>query len=313
MASNKTRQRKLARAKIERQMARRAARVRRRRQTWAAGVVGLVVVLGIAGTVWALGGFSSHKKTEDTAGACLWAPAAPDPSASSDLKDVGTPPKSGEPHSGTETMTINLGSGSGSGTVVGSIDVAKAPCTAASFTYLAGRHFFDKTTCHRLTTATTYLLQCGDPTGTGRGGPTYTFANENVPAAPQPSTGPSDDPSAPPADATVIYPRGTLAMASPTTDANGSQFYIVYKDSPLPPNYTIFGTVTQGQGLDLIDKIAAAGAVDNQGKPTGDGKPKNPVTIASLTVTKAGAAPGGTPSASGAASPSPSASPSAKS
>jgi len=179
-------------------------------------------------------------------------------------------------------MTINLGSGSGSGTVVGSIDVAKAPCTAASFTYLAGRHFFDKTTCHRLTTATTYLLQCGDPTGTGQGGPTYTFANENVPAAPGPSTGPSDDPSAPPTDATVIYPRGTLAMASPTTDANGSQFYIVYKDSPLPPNYTIFGTVTQGQGLDLIDKIAAAGAVDNQGKPTGDGKPKNPVTIASL-------------------------------
>jgi peptidyl-prolyl cis-trans isomerase B (cyclophilin B) len=305
VASSKTRQRKLARAKMERQMARRAAKVRRRRQTFAGVVVGIVVILGIAGTVWALGGFSSPKKPTPEAGPCLWAPTSPDPSAASDLKNVGTPPTTGLPTTGAETMTITLNSG----TVVGSVDVAKAPCTAASFSYLAGKKFFDGTTCHRLTTATTYLLQCGDPTGTGQGGPTYTFANENVPQPAEPSTDPSDGAS--PADTgTVVYPRGTLAMAAPTADQNGSQFYIVYKDSPLPPQYTVFGTVTQG--LDVIDKIGAAGAVDDQGKPTGDGKPKSPVTITTLTISRGGGSPAPA-SPSGSASAPASASPSAKS
>src|SRR6266536_894771 len=140
---------------MERQMARRASRVRRRRQLWAGLVVGLVVVLGGMGTVWALGGFSSAKKTPEATGSCLWAPA--DKTANDKLKDVGTPPTNGESHTGTETMTINLDSG----TVVGSINLAKAPCTGASFKYLAGKKFFDGTTCHRLTTADTYLLQCG--------------------------------------------------------------------------------------------------------------------------------------------------------
>jgi peptidyl-prolyl cis-trans isomerase B (cyclophilin B) len=289
---------------MERQLARRAAKVRRRRQTFAGVVVGIVVVLGIAGTVWALGGFSSPKKTTPEAGPCLWAPSSPDPSAGTNLKDVGTPPTTGIPTTGAQTMTITLGSG----TVVGSLDVTKAPCTSASFTYLAGKKFFDGTNCHRLTTANTYLLQCGDPTGTGQGGPTYTFANENVP---QPSTDPSDSASASPADTgTVVYPRGTLAMAAPVADQNGSQFYIVYKDSPLPPQYTVFGTVTQG--LDLIDKIAAAGAVDDSGKPATDGKPKSPVTITTLTVSRGG--PSSAPaSPAGSASPSASTSPSAKS
>jgi peptidyl-prolyl cis-trans isomerase B (cyclophilin B) len=300
VASSKTRQRKLARAKMERQMARRAARVRRRRQVWAGVVVGLVVVLGVAGTVWALGGFSSTKKTPQASG-CLWAPA--DKAANDKLKDVGTPPTSGEARSGTETMTITLDSG----TVVGSVDVAKAPCTAASFKYLASKKFFDNTTCHRLTTANTYLLQCGDPTGTGQGGPTYTFASENLPPAPEPSASASDDASAPPENP-VIYPRGTLAMAG-ASDANGSQFYIIYKDSPLPADYTIFGTVTQG--LDLIEKIAAAGAVDDQGKVTGDGKPKTEVKITTLTIgtpaTPKPSASAATPTPSGSASTSPSA------
>jgi peptidyl-prolyl cis-trans isomerase B (cyclophilin B) len=306
VASSKTRQRKLARAKMERQMARRAARVRRRRQVWAGVVVALVVVLGTTGTVWALGGFSPSKKTPEATGSCLWAPA--DKTANDKLKDVGTPPTSAESHTGTETMTINLNSG----TVVGSIDLAKAPCTGASLKYLAGKHFFDNTTCHRLTTADTYLLQCGDPTGTGQGGPLYTYANENVPTAPQPSdspsTQPSDDASAPPA-AKVTYPRGTLAMAA-GSDTNGSQFYIIYKDTQLPADYTVFGTVTQG--LDVIDKIAAAGAVDEQGKSTGDGKPKNEVKITTLTVVPP---PSPVPSGSGSPSVTPSAptSPSAKS
>jgi peptidyl-prolyl cis-trans isomerase B (cyclophilin B) len=298
VASSKTRQRKLARAKMERQLARRAARVRRRRQSWAGAVVALVVLLGVAGTVWALGGFSSKKKPDTTAeGACAW--VAVDKATNPNLKDVGQPPKSGEPHEGTETMTITLDSG----TVVGSVDLATSPCTGASMKYLAGRKFFDNTTCHRLTTATKFLLQCGDPTATGKGGPTYVFANENVPAAPEPSAEPSDNPSASPSsDTTVIYPRGTLAMASAGADENGSQFYIVYKDSPLPADYTIFGKITQG--LDVIDKIAAAGAVDDKGTASGDGKPKNPVTIKNLTVLPA-TEPAGSPEPSESASTSP--------
>jgi peptidyl-prolyl cis-trans isomerase B (cyclophilin B) len=297
VASSKTRQRKLARAKMERQMARRAAKVRKQRQVWAGVVVGLVVVLGITGTVWALGGFSSTKKTQENASGCLWVPA--DKGANDKLKDVGTPPKSGEARSGTETMTITLDSG----TVVGSIDLAKSPCTGASFKYLASKKFFDNTTCHRLTTASTYFLQCGDPTGTGQGGPTYTFANENLPPAPEPSAS-ADDASAPPT-ATVTYPRGTLAMAA-GSDQNGSQFYIIYKDTPLPADYTVIGTVTQG--LDVIDKIAAAGAVDEQGKAAGEGKPKTEVKVLTLTVGTPG-----TPAPSGSASPSAATSPSAKS
>jgi peptidyl-prolyl cis-trans isomerase B (cyclophilin B) len=286
-------------------MARRAAKVRRRRQTTAGIVVGLVVVLGIVGTVWALGGFSS-KTTTPAAGPCLWAPAAPDPSASSNLKDVGTPPATGTATTGTDTMTIALNGG----TVVGSLDVAKAPCTSASFLYLAGKKFFDNTSCNRITTATTYLLQCGDPGTSGQGGPAYTFANENVPTAPDTSASPSDSASAD-SSGTVIYPRGTLAMAAPTADQNGSQFYIVYKDSPLPPQYTVFGTVTSG--LDVLDKIAAAGAVDAAGKAATDGKPKNPVTITTLTVVKGGpsaapSAPASGGSLSGSASASPSSS-----
>jgi peptidyl-prolyl cis-trans isomerase B (cyclophilin B) len=301
VASSKTRQRKLARAKMERQLARRAAKVRRRRQTAAGVVVAVILLLGITGTVWALGGFSSKKPTPPAAGPCLWVPASPDPSASSNVKDVGTPPTTGTKTTGTDTMTITLNSG----TVVGSLDLAKAPCTGASFQYLAGKKFFDNTTCTRLTTATTYLLQCGDPTGTGQGGPAYTFANENVPTPPDagdPSASPSADTS------TVVYPKGTLAMAAPTADQNGSQFYLIYKDSPLPPQYTVFGTITSG--LDVLDKIAAAGAVDESGKTATDGKPKNTVTITTLTVTPAASAsPSG--SASPSASTSPSASPSA--
>ncbi len=295
MASSKTRQRKLARAKMERQLARRAAKVRRRRQTTAGVVVAVILLLGITGTVWALGGFSSKKPTPPAAGPCLWVPASPDPSASSNVKDVGTPPTTGTRTTGTDTMTITLNSG----TVVGSLDLAKAPCTGASFEYLAGKKFFDNTTCTRLTTATTYLLQCGDPTGTGQGGPAYTFANENVPTPPDTS---SESPSAD--TSTVVYPKGTLAMAAPTADQNGSQFFLIYKDSPLPPQYTVFGTITSG--LDVLDKIAAGGAVDGSGKTATDGKPKSTVTITTLTV-----APGSGTSPSTSASPSASTSPSA--
>ncbi len=114
--------------------------------------------------------------------------------------------------------------------------------------------YFDNTACHRLTTAGIYVLQCGDPTGTGGGGPGFKTKDENLTAL---GTGSS-----------VIYPRGIVAMANAGPNTNGSQFFIVYKDSPLPPNYTVIGEVTKG--LNIVESIAKDGV---QGGGT-DGKPK---------------------------------------
>jgi peptidyl-prolyl cis-trans isomerase B (cyclophilin B) len=301
VASSKTRQRKLARAKMERQMARRAAKLRQRRQRLALGIVGLVVVLGAVGTVWALGGFAKSKKAP-TATSCTWTDAG---TANDQLKDVGKPPTTGHPRTGTQPMTITTNLG----TISATVDLAKSPCTAASFSYLAGKSFFANTKCHRLNPAQ-FLLQCGDPTGTGQGGPRYTYANEYVPTTPAPKpSSPSPSPSASDEGegaTDVIYPAGSVATANQAADANGSQFYILYQDSPLPPNYTLFGQVTAG--LDIVKQVAAAGddgAFANQG---GGGHPKKEITIQTLVM---GTTPTSSPSPS--RSPSPSGSPSAKS
>ena len=150
------------------------------------------------------------------------------------------------------------------------LDNAKSPCTVNSFASLAQQGYFNDTPCHRLTTAAGLsVLQCGDPTGYGSGGPGYQFANEYPTNQYQP-----DDPAA---AEPVIYPRGTLAMANAGPGTNGSQFFLVYKDSKLPPNYTVFGKIDE-TGLATLDKIAAAG-VDGGG---GDGKPAAPVTVKSI-------------------------------
>ncbi|HEX6498246.1 MAG TPA: peptidylprolyl isomerase [Micromonosporaceae bacterium] len=315
MASSRDRQRKLARAKLERQMARRAARARRRRQIQAGVSAAVVLLLVVLGTVWALGGFD-HKKKVTAAGTCAWTPA--DTGSNPNLKNVGTPPTSGEPRTGTRTMTINTNLG----LIQAELDVSKAPCTAASFAYLADKHFFDNTQCHRLTTSGLYVLQCGDPSGTGSGGPGYTFADEYVPtpdATPsnppvtpsgsaKPSASASASPSASPSGETVTYKRGTLAMANNGPDTNGSQFFIVYKDSQLKPNYTVFGSVVSG--LDVVDKVAAAGTADGGT----DGKPKTQVTIQTLRVDAPGATiPPATPTPSTPPSASPSQSATTKS
>ncbi|WP_242613865.1 peptidylprolyl isomerase [Actinomadura roseirufa] len=137
------------------------------------------------------------------------------------------------------------------------LDAAKAPCTVNSLMYLAGRTFYDGTSCHRLGTSPQLsVLQCGDPTGTGSGGPSYRFADENK--------------------RDTSYKRGTVAMANAGADSNGSQFFIVYKDIPkLSTPYTIFGTVTSG--MDIVDRVAAAGATNDVGN--GDGRPKQKITF----------------------------------
>jgi peptidyl-prolyl cis-trans isomerase B (cyclophilin B) len=200
---------------------------------------------------------------------------------------------------GVKTMTIGLGQG----TVTAKLDPTKAPCTVNSISYLAGKNFFNNTTCHRVTDA---ILQCGDPGNppTGSGGPTFRFPNENVPAPIAPSSDPSAPASADPGTGNAVYPMGTVAMAhSSQPDSNSSQFFLVFKDTQFPADYTIFGTITGG--LDVLQKIGAAGT-DN-GSP--DGKPKNEVKISTLTVTDtAPDATASTPAPSTSASTAPSAS-----
>ncbi len=126
---------------------------------------------------------------------------------------------------------------------------AQAPCTTFSFRFLAQRHYFDRTHCHRLTTQGIFVLQCGDPTGTGSGGPGYRFNDENLAGA--------------------TYPAGTVAMANAGPNTNGSQFFFVWKDTKLPPLFSPFATVVKG--MKVLLRIAAAGD-DSQNGP-GDGYP----------------------------------------
>jgi peptidyl-prolyl cis-trans isomerase B (cyclophilin B) len=287
VAPSKDRQRKLARAKFDRQQARRADRERLRRRITAGVGTGLAVLLIVTGVAWAGGVFDSDEAaTETEAGdICLWTPQNTE--SSPDLKEVGAPPTKDIPETGTETMTIATDKGD---PIVVSMDVENATCAAASFTYLAGKKFFDNTTCHEITAEG--AVKCGDPSGTGNGGPTYSFYDENLPAgAPEPA------PSASAAPATeVTYPKGTVAMFGNPRGSNGSQFLVFFKDfTAADPAYSIVGTVTGG--LDTVEKIGKIPTVESDG---GDKvTPKEKITIQTLTV---GAAATVAPSASAAQS-----------
>ncbi|MFC9659135.1 peptidylprolyl isomerase [Nocardia sp. NPDC127606] len=146
------------------------------------------------------------------------------------------------------------------GTVTIALDAAAAPRTVNSFAFLAGEGYFDHTRCHRLTTQGIFVLQCGDPTATGMGGPGYKFTDENLAGA--------------------VYPAGTVAMANAGPGTNGSQFFLVYRDTQLPPNYTPFGTITEG--LDALTNIANAGVAGGGA----DGTPVADVVFNAVTTTQ---------------------------
>ncbi|MEJ6013549.1 peptidylprolyl isomerase [Corynebacterium sp. H127] len=143
------------------------------------------------------------------------------------------------------------------------LDADQAPCTVNSITHLAKQGYFDNTVCHRLTNSGIFVLQCGDPTGSGSGGPGFSFADE-YPVG----TGEKG-----------LYKAGTIAMANAGPDTNGSQFFLNYEDSPLPPNYTLFGTMTP-ESLQVVRSIAAKGTATG----AGDGAPAEEVTIQKAEV-----------------------------
>jgi peptidyl-prolyl cis-trans isomerase B (cyclophilin B) len=180
-------------------------------------------------------------------------------------RNVGIPSYNAAEAHRTFTVTLKTNRGD----IVFTADGTAAPYTVYSFAYLAEKQYFDNTTCHRLTTSGIYVLQCGDPTGTGSGGPGYSFQDENLASL-----------GAPGAGGAVTYQAGTVAMANSGPDTNGSQFFLVYKDSPIAPDYTPFGTITQG--LDILQQIARSGTDDRYG--SGDGAPKQPVQLESVTV-----------------------------
>lgn len=272
MVSQEQRRRQLAREKFLRQQQRRTEARRKSRIRNAVIASALGVVLVGSGALYATGALEqdddkTNANAEVTPSAAPTS-KAPDPCDKPAEGEVETQTWKKEPamsidKSAKYTMTLE--------TTCGAIDVAlkasAAPHTVNSFNFLAGKGYFDHSRCHRLTTNGIYVLQCGDPTGTGTGGPGYTIPDENL------------------KDASLkdnIYPAGTVAMANTgQKDSGGSQFFLVYQDSQLPPSYTPFGTLSDA-GMKVLKKIAGAG--ENTG--AGDGAPNATVVIDKATVTE---------------------------
>jgi peptidyl-prolyl cis-trans isomerase B (cyclophilin B) len=206
-----------------------------------------------------------------TAGPCAYTPTPDDPAARpvSLPRDPRRTPSRG-------TVTVLLRTNLGPIPLV--LDRAQAPCTVQSFVHLTRQRFYDRTICHRLTTYPTLLvLQCGDPTGTGEGGPGYRYADELPTGLPPAPTDPTGE--------RKVYARGVLAMANAGPDTNGSQFFLVYGNSALRPNYTIFGSVAP-RGLTTLDRVAAAGVTPTPEDPAPlDGPPALRTEIKKATVT----------------------------
>ncbi|WP_335975795.1 peptidylprolyl isomerase [Streptomyces sp. CA2R106] len=282
MTTKDQRRRQLARDKFARQQQRRVSAQRKTRVRNSVIAVVVAVVAASLGGAYAAGAFDgSSKKKDDAAATSATASASasptvskgPDPCEKAAAGKPGTKQWKKEP-----AMTIDKSAGytfdlaTTCGDISIALETAKAPHTVNSFKFLADQGYFDHTKCHRLTTTGIYVLQCGDPTGQGSGGPGYTIPDENLTAF-----GKADS-----STGSVTYPAGTIAMANTgQAHTGGSQFFLVYKDSPLPPSYTPFGTVSKA-GMKVLDKIAADGESTGQG----DGAPNATVVINKATVSK---------------------------
>jgi peptidyl-prolyl cis-trans isomerase B (cyclophilin B) len=263
VAGKRDRQRRLARERLARQQARRSHQAHKTRvRAIATGVVCVVAALGVGG-YFLLGTSGSSSSASSDATPKATPKVTPVATSCSYTKSGTAARKVNLPPSKPDsTATYQATIATNRGTIVIDLANRKATCTVNSFVSLAKQSYFNNTKCHRLTTSGIFVLQCGDPTGTGEGGPGYEFGNENLTGA--------------------KYTAGTVAMANTgQANSNGSQFFLVYKNSTsLPASYTPFGTIEQG--LPVVQAIAKAGS--NNANGTGDGAPKESVVIKSVAI-----------------------------
>jgi peptidyl-prolyl cis-trans isomerase B (cyclophilin B) len=283
LAGSKERDRRRARERYERQRELRLARQRKLRQRLGIGLA-VACVLGLAaGLTIAFTGGSTPKaapKTSPSASASATASASAATVAEpathctyTQTQSSGKPsmPSTSPDYQAAYTATINTNLGK----VAINLLNSKATCTVNSFVHLAETNFWNNTQCHRVSDSQgLYMLQCGDPTAAaaqklscssttlGTGGPGYSFGDENLTGA--------------------TYKAGTVAMANSGANTNGSQFFLVFQDTTLSPNYTPFGTITSG--LDILQKVAKAGTTCTYS--AGGGVPKEKVVINSVTIKK---------------------------
>ncbi|MEV7400815.1 peptidylprolyl isomerase [Streptomyces sp. NPDC091267] len=262
MVSSDQRRRQLAREKFERQQQRREEARHRTRRLTVIITSAVAVVAVIGGAAYLATGDDDKKSTTDAA-------ASQSPSASPSASEKSAPePAMKIDKKAKYTLSLKTSQGG----IAFTMDAAKTPHTANSFKSLADKGFFDGTKCHRLTTQGIFVLQCGDPKGDGTGGPGYTIPDENLTALGKAGK-----------DGTVTYPAGTVAMANTgQAHTGGSQFFLVYKDSKLPPTYTPFGTM-DGASLKAVEAIGKAGVTGG----AADGAPKKAVNISKAAVDKA--------------------------
>ncbi|MGY2063985.1 peptidylprolyl isomerase [Blastococcus sp. SYSU DS0619] len=280
MPTNKQR-REAAQRHLQRQLERRAEQGKKRRRNLGLLLAAVAVVVVVGAALLITGVFGGDDGTDDQAAGTTTPTTAastssaarttnadgtvsceylPDESGNTNLTDVGTPPNpEATPTQGTATLLMATSQGD----LTLTLDRAQAPCAAASFVYLTEQGFYDGTSCHRLVNAETFgVLQCGDPTGTGAGGPSYKYAEEVTPE--------------------TTYPRGTIAMAKTAApNSTGGQFFLTFVDTELPPEYTVVGTIDEA-GLAVLDEVAAGGVEGAEGP--GDGAPVIPVTIEDMAV-----------------------------
>ncbi len=256
MSSSNKRERELARAKRERQLAR-ATTAKRNRSVFLPAALIILIAIVVGWNKWSDSQTAAAPTNVETSKGADFCGEAP----------IGL--TAAQSFSKAEKVDLSKDSyqwllNTNCGQIVVELEHKAAPETVNSMLFLTSQNYFNDTPCHRVTTAGLFVLQCGDPTGTGTGGPGYQFKDENLPK-----------------QKANNYPAGTVAMANSGPGTNGSQFFIVYEDTTLGANYTIFGKVIRG--LDIVQRVAEFGASNGS-----DGQPNQPIGIktSSYTVEK---------------------------
>ncbi len=288
MPTNKQR-REASRRHLERQLQRRQEReARRKKATLVTSIVATLVLIGaVIAAVVVLGNGTDDKtptasdKTptstrsplpsrspskiasrvaKKTSGPCGYAESATTLKRNPNLFDVGLPPDPSPTPTSDSTVVIRTNRGD----ISAVLDAKGAPCNVQSLTYLIGKKFYDNSACARSVNSGIYLVQCGDPSATTGGGPTYNVKDENL--------------------ATAKYTAGTIAMANSGRNTNGSQFFLITKDSSttLGKKYTVVGHVTKG--LSVLEKVAAAG--DDGSNQAGGGRPNQDLILKTVSLSK---------------------------